>query len=227
MPDIFVAKEHAPNKEETAAPQPTTTPAPVVSDFIPVPKTTQQKHPHLFSSYCENPDAISFQNQEPNEKILLFLRKHFITNLPWISMTIFLLFVPAILQFIFTATKVSFPIPPRFDFFIVSLYYLFVFTYALVSFFTWFFNISLITEERVIDISFSELVYKNVSATKLDLVQDASYVQIGVIRSLFDYGDLLIQTAGTLDNFDLLGIPHPEKAIQIVENLIGKERNGI
>ncbi len=214
MPDLFVSQN---NKDESAAPEP------VTSD--PTPKI--QHHPHMFSSYCENPNYLSFQSQESDEKILLFLRRHFITNLPWIFITFLLLFAPFALNFIIvqTNTPISF-LPIRFVTFLLLFYYLLVLTYALVSYFTWFFNISLITQKRVIDIDFSELVYKNVAATKLDLIQDASYSQIGVIRSIFDYGDVMVQTAGALDNFDFKAVPKPEKVIQIVESLIGRSQNG-
>lgn len=221
MPDLFVATKHLPqdqeqDKEEPAAPKPFATVKP------------KGKAPHVFSSFCQNPQNIHFQNQEEDEEILLFLRRHFITNLPWIFSVIFLFFLPMISGFIFSSMHLM-PafMSAKMITFLTFFYYLCVFSYALVSFFTWFFNISLITGKRVIDIDFSELVYKNVSATKLDLVQDASFSEIGVIRSVFDYGDVLIQTAGSLDNFDLLAVPHPEKVIQIVENLIGKDNHAI
>lgn len=224
MPDIFVAPKNSQNKEISAARSPSLNPDISGRDqktLSPAPQI--HNHPNVLSSFCVNPTNISFQNQEEGENILLFLRRHFITNLPWILITILLIFVPVILSIVFSVTKTPTNfLPPRFVTFLILFYYLLVFTYTLVSFFTWFFNISLITEERVINISFSDLVYKNVSATKLDLVQDASYSQIGVIRNIFDYGDVLIQTAGSLDNFDLLAVPHPERTIQIVEDLIGK-----
>lgn len=80
----------------------------------------------------------------------------------------------------------------------------------------------LVTNQRIVDIDFENLVYKNVAETKLTLVQDVSYTQTGAIRTVFDYGDVLIQTAGTIDNFDLHAVPIPERIVNIVEDLIGK-----
>jgi hypothetical protein len=91
-----------------------------------------------------------------------------------------------------------------------------------VSFITWYFNVSLVTSIRVMDVVFSNLVYKNVSATKIDLVQDVNYSQIGVFRTFFDYGDVMVQTAGTLDNFVFEAVPQPENVVHIIEDLIGK-----
>lgn len=186
----------------------------------------KRQRPHLFSSYCENPDKVTFTEAEPDEQILLLLRRDFITNIPWIATCILLLFLP-ILPSMFIkgfSIDISF-LPTNSLLLLIIFYYLVIFAYGIVSYFTWFFNISLITQKRVIDIDFSGLVYKNVAATKMELVQDASYSQIGVIRSVFNYGDVIIQTAGSMENFDLTAVPNPDKVIRIVENLIGEKKN--
>lgn len=190
-------------------------------------KSKPQGHAHIFSSFCQNPVNVSFQEQEEAEEILLFLRRHLITNISWFFLTLAFASFPPILSVLnFKFQILNFlALPHRFIIIFILFYYLLVFSYAFVNFITWYFSTSLITNKRVIDINFSEIVYKNVSATKLSLVQDASYTQVGVIRSIFDYGDVLIQTAGTLDNFDFQAVPHPEKVVQIVENLIGKGPN--
>jgi hypothetical protein len=95
-------------------------------------------------------------------------------------------------------------------------------TYFYINFITWYYNVALITDQRVIDVDFSSLVYKDVATTKLSLVQDISYAQVGVVRTFFDYGNILIQTAGSLDNFIFESSPKPEAAVHIVEELIGK-----
>jgi len=223
MPDLFVAQQQPQNKEVTAAPETLQTAPKVSATVLPT-----DHNPHLLTSFCENPDSVKFADAEPDEKILLFLRRHFITNIPWIFTTLLLLIAPLILAFVVRKFSIDLSFLPNHSvIFLTIFYYLLIFAYALVSFFTWFFNISLITQKRIVDIDFSDLVYKNVATTKLDLVQDASFSQIGVIRSVFDYGDVLIQTAGAMDNFDFKAVPKPERVIQIVESLIGKEENAV
>ena len=179
---------------------------------------------HMFSAYCERPAQISFETQEEQEEILLLLRKSFITNIPWIFFGIVFTIIPLFLISILPSGNSPFSlIPNGYTFVLLSLYYLVVATYMFVSFITWYFNTSLITNIRVVDIDFSDLVYKNIAETKMDLVQDVSFTQAGALRTLFNFGDVLIQTAGALDNFDLEAVPHPDKAVEIVENLIGKE----
>lgn len=224
MPDIFVAEPEAKSvipevpyvlekQEEEDKPS-----SPIVPPLI-IPKNVV----HLFSSFCKNPDGISFQSQEEGEKILLFLRKDFITNAKWILLAVFLTVIPIFIFFTkqFFVNVFSF-ISPLEYLFILLFYYLVLATYAYVNFITWYYNVALITDRRVIDVDFSSLVYKDVATTKLSMVQDVSYAQVGVARTFFDYGNILIQTAGSLDNFVFESSPKPEEAVHIVERLIGR-----
>lgn len=176
-----------------------------------------------FSYFCIKPQGILFETQEDDEIVYIFLRRHFVTNAGWIITVLFASLVPPlILSFL---GQIGYQIP--FSFLQVaiafSFFYLLLFTYAFISFITWFYNISLITNKRIVEINYSDLVYRHISATKLELIQDISYTQVGAIRSLFDYGNLMVQTAATIDNFEFEQAPHPEDIIRILEPMIGKK----
>lgn len=223
MPDVFInPTETEPTAEEVAE---KTTPAPIAG----LPNGVNIAHPtpiHGLSSYKEMPEGVTFDTQEDNETILLFLRMAFITNVPWIVATILLIIAPIIVSVAIRVSHSPFQFfPTNFVLIIQVLYYLIVATYIFVNFITWYFNISLITDKRVIDVDFADLIYKNVAGTKLDLVQDVSFEQVGGIRAIFNYGDVLIQTAGTVDNFALHAVPRPERVVEIVEALLGRGRN--
>ena len=246
MPDIFSASdrdrrfkdpvEENPLLEEVKPIQksPQTSPPapnpvePYLSEEAHIPDAPTLRKPkhrrmHIFTSYCELPPNVTFENQNSNETILLFLRKSFITNFPWLLGGISLALFPLIL-WVFVR-ELFFFFPLRFTIILFLSYYLLLFSYVFMNFITWYFDIMLITTHRIVDIDFEDLVYKNVAETKLNLVQDVSYTQTGTIRTLFDYGDVLIQTAGTIDNFDLRAVPIPERIVNIVEDLIGKGRD--
>lgn len=182
-----------------------------------------EKHIHMLSSFCQNPTGVSFQSQEDDEKILLFLRRHFITNVPWIIIGLFLTVLPILLPFLFILTGFLLTLPQNLTMLFIAFYYLIVFAYLFINFLTWFYNIGLVTTKRAVDVDFSDLVYHNVAATKLSLIQDVDYTQVGVLPSLFNYGDVFVQTAGDKPNFDFLAVPNPAKAAHIIEELIGKK----
>ncbi|MGA2911743.1 MAG: hypothetical protein ABSE17_03885 [Candidatus Levyibacteriota bacterium] len=224
MPDIFIAE---PKAESIIPDQPyslqkqegSATPLPI-NQPLTLPKNTVG----LFSSFCKAPDGVSFQTQEEGEKILLFLRRDFATNIKWILISIILLVIPVLLPFVGKFFGNPFPfLSLKFYLASIVFYYLVVATYLYINFMTWYYNVALITDRRVIDVDFSNLVYKDVATTKLSLVQDLSYAKVGVIRAFFDYGDILIQTAGSLDNFNFESAPDPEEVVHIIEELIGKQ----
>lgn len=178
----------------------------------------------LFASFWQNPTGVYFDTQEIDEHILLFLRRHPITNLNWILGLIILTIIPPGAFYAFQLMKVPFFVgSTAFTTALIVFYYILIATYAFSQFLTWYYNIALITEKRVIDIELTGLVYKKISATKVALVQDVNYEQTGTIRSVFDYGDVLIQTAGTIDNFYIHGVPKPEVVVRVVEDIIGEE----
>jgi len=185
-------------------------------------KLTKENHIHALSSFCQNPVGISFQNQEEDEEVLLFLRRHFITNIPWIFISLVLSLVPPLLFILNIKIPILFfSVPENFLIVFIVFYYLVVFIYAFISFITWYYNISLVTQKRVVDIDFSDIVYHDVAMTKLNLIEDVNYTQTGFIRSFFNYGDVFVQTAGEKLHFDFLAVPNPANAVNITENLIG------
>lgn len=231
MPDLFVSPSQRDPRTTNEEPANVNTAEPVFSEgeipekaTAPIPLDTAEKNTmHLFTAFKEMPARVCFQTQEQGEIILLFLRRSFVTNVPWIVSAVIFAFLPVLFFYAVQLSLAPFTaIPPNDMFVLFVFYYLILATIIFINFITWYFNIMLVTTQRVIDIDFADLVYKNIAETKISLVQDVSYTQIGVIRALFDYGDVLVQTAGAMDNFDFKAVPKPERVVQIVEDLIGK-----
>lgn len=164
-------------------------------------------------SYC--PDNVSFETQDSQEKVILFLRKHPITNLPWILLAVLLAFAPAILT--------SFPLlsflPVNFQFVALLLWYLVVTAFVLESALTWFFNVYIVTDERIIDVDFLNLIYREITEAKIDKIQDVTHSVGGVVRTIFNYGDVVIQTAGTAQNLEFEAVPEPAEVTKIIQEL--------
>lgn len=216
MPDIFVA-EIKNQKEKIEIPLPNIK----IKDNLP-PQSVHKKMGFL-RAFAEKPHGVTFANQKSREEIVLFLRAHLITNFLWFVIFIFLLFVPLLyfLIFNFAPSPLAF-IPEKFSYFFVVFYYLLVFAYALFNFLNWFYNITLITNLGVIDIDYSDILYHDVAFTNFNLVEDVNYTKVGFFRSLFNYGDVFVQTAGGRENLEALGVPNPAKAAHLISNSIGK-----
>lgn len=233
MPDIFIGN----NKEtknvskekskEITKNQLIKTASEETNKGIPAPKeSVEHNHSHVLAAFCENPEGVSFTDKLEDEEIILFLRSHPITLIPWIIKAIILGLIPLILFAINTSGIININfLTPSYNILIILFYYFLIIGYIFVNYLTWFYNVSLVTTKRIVDIDFSQIVFENVDATKLTQVEDVGYVQIGVIRSIFDYGDVTLHTAGPTSNFEFLAVPHPERVVNIINNLLGEENN--
>lgn len=181
----------------------------------------QKESPHFYSSFTLNPDKVTFENQEKDEEIVLLVRRNLITNLPWIITALFLIFIPPLI-FILSDLFIPFiQISAKTQLAAFLFYYLAVFGFILVEFTLWYFNVGLVTNVRIIDLDISGILYKHVSETRLNLIEDVSYSQVGSLRSIFNYGDVHMQTAGTMANFEFDRAPEPARIVRIIASMIG------
>lgn len=178
----------------------------------------QERYP--LASFLMVPHGINFETREMEEKVILFLRKHFITNIPWIFTGFIMLLTPTVVM----SLSILESVPSNFRFIFIMIWYLITTAYILESFLTWFFNVYIVTDERIIDIDFYNLIYKEVSDANIDKIQDVTYKMGGVIRTLFNYGDVMIQTASEVPNFDFLAVPYPDKVAKVLQDLRTEEQ---
>jgi len=210
MPDIF-------SEDQSNKPKVTSSPA-VVQKLAAL-------HPvHLFTTFTQNPRGISFAEQEDGEDIILFLRRDFITNVPWIISAIGLIFVPFLIRFIFSSTGFSlFTLPHHFSIVVLTFYYLIVVGFAFANLVSWFYNIGLVTTKRGVDIDFTELSTINVGTAALPDIIDVEYTQQGFFQSLFDYGDVRLRVEATGEVFVFEKVPRPTDVAGTISKIIGSK----
>lgn len=76
----------------------------------------------------------------------------------------------------------------------------------------------LVTDRSLVQVLQKGLFIRKVSRLSMSNVEDVSAEERGILSSVFDYGTLVVQTAGTLDNFIFPFCPSPTKyADQIIE----------
>lgn len=186
-------------------------------------KKSVQAHAHArmspLTAFAVNPYGVRFETQEAQEQVALFLRQHLIVNVPWIALTTIFLLAPSVL---FPLILQSLPAPLPFAYVLVGTlsWYLVTVGFALVSFLHWFFNIYIVTNERVIDIDFQYLLFKRFSQAELERIQDISYTAGGIFATVFHYGNVYIQTAGEMPNLEFLAVPRPDKVVEKIRNLM-------
>ncbi len=206
--------------------EPVTTPPSQSTAAInnPIPPTTdlQQKiydlmghAKHSFSSMLVNPKVFTFMEKDSDETILVVLRPHWFTNLRWIIISLIMLVAPILTRFV---PLLSF-FPANYQFILIIFWYLITFIIAFEGFLSWYFDVFIITSQRVIDIDFNNLLNKKFSEASLDKIQDTTYTETGVAETMLNFGDVLIQTAAEINEITFEKVPNPEKVIKILQEL--------
>ena len=164
-----------------------------------------------FVMYVPDPVGITFEGQETGEKIILLLRAHLITLVPAVLLTIVLAFAPVIIIPVlgFIGFELSNFLNPGQIFLVTIFWYLIVFGYAFYKFIFWYFNVYLLTNERIIDFDFRGLLHKETSYAKLSQIQEVTPKTIGFFGTFFHYGDIFVQTAAAKPEFEFHHVPRP------------------
>jgi len=168
-----------------------------------------------FSAYIYYPDRVKFINRDPKEKVILLLRKHPITNLSWVVLTFLMVIAPAFIS-IFDFFEL---LPMGYQIVFILIWYLIAIAFAFEEFLKWFFHVNIITDERIIEVDFVNLFYREITDANIDQIQDVTVEVGGGIRTMFHFGDLVIQTAAEIPKINFDAIPNPDKVARILREL--------
>ena len=171
----------------------------------------------LFHALCVNP-GIKFENQKDDEKVLLSLRAHPITLVPTLVNSI-IIFV-----FIFFSSFLLGQFLNPMQLIYTIMFFCFVtFIYIWSQIINWYFNIGIVTNRQIVDVDFSVFSYRDVTRTELTHIEDISVRVSGFFSSIFDYGNVFVQTAGSEINTEFKQIPHPALAAHIIQEIIKQD----
>ncbi len=178
------------------------------------------KNKNFFSAFVARPNGLSFENQMVQEKVILLLRRHWITNLRWIALVIVMAIVPLFLRVLPPFGW----LPGQFRLVLSLMWYLFVLAFFLEEFFSWFFSVNIITDERVVDIDFVSLIYKRVSDAEIVNIEDVTYKMGGVMGTMLNYGTIYVQTAAETREFEFENVPQPALVVKVLQKLRLEEK---
>lgn len=172
--------------------------------------------------------GVKFEAQGSHETVLLLMRKHPVTNLWWLILTAMLLGTPLFWD--------DFPLVSNVDLVTRSalaiLWYLGLAFFVIQNLLLWFYSVYIVTDERIVDVDFFGLLYKNVNVAQIRKIEDVSYAQIGILSSVFDYGNVIIETAGEqrtedrgyeLSAFTFEAVPNPDRVVKVINQLMEQE----
>jgi membrane protein YdbS with pleckstrin-like domain len=173
------------------------------------------------ASFAAFPREVNFEGQDEGEEIILFIRQHPAILIPKIFVVIAMIIFPILFVSLIGYSDTNFILG---DFFlsvgVIILWIMIVNTYVLVNFFKWFFNVNIITTERIVDIDFTKVFFHTVSETQLERVEDVSHQPVGVWAAFFDFGTVYVQTAGQKREFEFVNVPRPRDIQDTILDLL-------
>ncbi|MEA2056645.1 MAG: PH domain-containing protein [Patescibacteria group bacterium] len=170
-------------------------------------------------AFAAKPVETEFDSQLEGEEIVLMLRRHPITLFKPVVISLIIFFLPFLF---FSSPMLNFMTSKLITAFVIG-WYMILTSFVLESFLTWFFNVFIITDERIIDVDFSSLIFKNVSSAKIDNIEDITVATGGVVASIVDYGTVYIQTSAEVPELEFEDVPNPNKVSKVLNELMLEE----
>ncbi len=106
---------------------------------------------------------------------------------------------------------------------VLGVWLLIVWTLAWSAFTRYYLNAWVLTNQRIVDIKQHGYFNREVSSLFLPRVQDVTTDVSGILPSLLGIGDIIVQSAGTVDEFRMRGIPRPEQMRDLILKYVSTE----
>jgi uncharacterized membrane protein YdbT with pleckstrin-like domain len=156
----------------------------------------------------------------PNEKIVLEVRRHWFALLRGIIVTSLLILAPFIIIAFLQLKGISLAalglVPLAV--FLISSWTLLVWTFFYITWTDYYLDVLIMTDQRLIDIEQKGLFAREISELRLENIQDVKVEIHGFLETLFDFGNIHIQTAGAVGSFTAHTVPKPNEIKDIILN---------
>ena len=113
--------------------------------------------------------------------------------------------------------------------FLLSLYILSVWYFLFKTLTDFYLDTWIVTDHRILEIHQLGLFKRDVSELRLSKIQDVNVKVEGLLPTFFNYGTVIIQTAGVIPEFKFEQIPNPQQAkdkiLQLYDQFIKQHPN--
>ena len=99
-----------------------------------------------------------------------------------------------------------------------------------VAWISYYYDLYLVNDDNIIDVTQNGIFDRKIAQLSLLRVQDVSSNVKGILPTIFNYGDVLVETAGEKENFVLEAVPDPQafaaKVMELHDRLIASQNRG-
>ncbi|MFA5270083.1 MAG: PH domain-containing protein [Patescibacteria group bacterium] len=158
-----------------------------------------------------------FFGQRADEEVILILQRHwFVLAWPFLKGILFIAFaliMPAIGKvgfYIFNSGVIAF---------VYIVWLIFWVSYLAYEYINWYRDRFIITNQRIVNIDQRSMFSRRVSELEFDRVQDIAHEVRGVFAAALNFGDVIIQSAGSKD-MTIQDIARPAELQDIIVRLV-------
>jgi len=81
-----------------------------------------------------------------------------------------------------------------------------------------------VTEKHIIDIEQKSLFYRTFSKQEISRIQDVTSEVRGFFQTMFNFGNVTIQTAGEQERFVFQQVPDPNGIVETIMKVVDQEK---
>jgi hypothetical protein len=170
------------------------------------------------------PPNVRFDRKEKDEEIIMITRKHWIAYFTHILLAFFIPLIPIFLLVVSSNSDIYGKSTIYLGLFVASVVIsINIIVTAIVQ---WYYNISIITDKRILCLKVNSIFQHAYTEILWRKIQDVSHDSIGLLSSIFDIGNVYLDTAGEGIDLTLKFVPKPRDVQEVVDNLVDLAHNG-
>lgn len=165
--------------------------------------------------------------QKEYEKLVLTVRRHWIILFGHFCMLLLEITLPLALILLLNssiANLTNHPVIGPALLLLASAYILFILLLFFHNFVDYYLDVWIVTNERLINIEQKGLFFRAIAELRYYNVQDVASEVKGILPTLFHYGDVTVQTAGTQPRFKMKQVPNAHDIARRIHTLLEEDQ---
>jgi hypothetical protein len=171
------------------------------------------------------PKNVKFVRKDEDEDVILVVRRHWIAYVTHILLAFVIPLIPLILLFVISGSESALGKTTLYlGLFVASI--IIALNIVVTALMQWYYNVAIITDKRVVALDVVNVFQHKYTEILWRKIQDVSHDSVGPLSSVFDIGNIYIDTAGEGIDLTLKFIPRPRDVQDVVDNLVDLAHRG-
>ncbi|HVQ43992.1 MAG TPA: PH domain-containing protein [Candidatus Saccharimonadia bacterium] len=148
---------------------------------------------------------------DAGEEVIRVIRRSIFDILPTILVSVVLALAAAALAYLLGRYPAATPFPPQLMLLLVLIMAIIAVIIFLIAVDVYRHNLLIFTNVHIVQVEQLALFQRRVSQLNLRRIEDVTGMHQGFLQSIFDFGEVQIQSAGEQEKFIFKNAPHPQQ----------------